>query len=306
MYVKVTCPNCRRSSRLVASAQGKSVQCPNCAGRFVAAADPPQAEGAIPVAEEALPIAEAAQSEAAWVASAEERELPLKSAKLKSRAPRRPMSRSQAWVRGISLILVLGVLGGLGYLALFVALPSWLDERAWANWRIAAPPGGNFRVLMPGEPTLQQKTEKTPAGDVPTNVYVAHMARQNLTFEVGYSDLPEPARQATAEQVEKVLDGARDGMIEDSKGKLLDEKPIVLSRYPGRELQIDIPDKGRSLVRLYFAKTQLYLVAATGPGLQADSAAVERFFSSFRLTGVNVTNPNPPPPPPAEPPAPSK
>ena len=83
------------------------------------------------------------------------------------------------------------------------------------------------------------------------------------------------------------LDGAREGIVESSHGKLLKETKITLDKWPGRELLVG-PTEGTPLeftYRIYCVGKRQYCLAAGGAtGLKPSDADTKKFFDSFKPT----------------------
>ena len=71
----------------------------------------------------------------------------------------------------------------------------------------------------------------------------------------------------------------------DDAGNLtVDERPVDLQGYPGREYRLTLPD-GVScrVVRVFRVKELTYLLSVEGPFLLPDHPDVKRFFEHFYL-----------------------
>jgi len=142
---------------------------------------------------------------------------------------------------------------------------------------------GRFSVMTPVELQAESKTLDTEAGKIELHLFAAQL--DNIAYVVGYSDYsPESAPPGYAE---KMLDGARDGSVGNTKGKLISETPITLSGYPGRELVIET--RGQDLppavvkTRLFMVKNRLYQVTVVAPRGKAGDKIIDDFLQSFKL-----------------------
>lgn len=149
------------------------------------------------------------------------------------------------------------------------------------GWREFQIPAARFKVLMPGTPKTTRRTIHTDIGNVASTRYTATDAA-NATYDVLLNDYPK-AGVSRASPL-KLLDGARDGLIYQTKGRKLSEKPFTLGGFPGRELEIAGNDGTHYRARLIWAETRLYQVMVVTPGKPRPDANV--FFDSFQTTGT--------------------
>jgi hypothetical protein len=148
-----------------------------------------------------------------------------------------------------------------------------------AAWEKFSSVEGRFSILFPSKPTA--KKEKLGETDT-AYTYTAETATG--VFVASYMDLPGAFK--TDEEKNFVLDGGRDGSLENIDGKLLYEKKITLSGYLGREFSISMKDKGltlRSKTRLFLVGQRAYQLLALVPEENADSPDIDKFLSSFEL-----------------------
>ncbi|HWP60408.1 MAG TPA: hypothetical protein VNL14_21105 [Candidatus Acidoferrales bacterium] len=150
----------------------------------------------------------------------------------------------------------------------------------WLKWKEFRSDEGGFSVLMPGTPTPQPQRVNSPAGAI--DLYMFVVAHDGAEYMVAYNDYPETMVKGT--NPEKVLDGARDGIIANVRGRLLSETKITLQQFPGRELKLSLPEGARALqTRLYFVKNRLYQVGVLAVEKDLSSRDIVKFLDSFRL-----------------------
>ena len=147
-----------------------------------------------------------------------------------------------------------------------------------AEFKEFASADGRFKVQMPGTP--QEKTE-TVAG---ATMKIYTLREKDGAYVVGFLDLPIPSGESEA-QLQARLDGSRDGAVRGVGGTLTSESNITLSgKYPGREVQADIPSKkGVLRARIYFVDQRLYQMIVTGTKPWATSADATKFLDSLVL-----------------------
>lgn len=179
------------------------------------------------------------------------------------------MNSARTWCRASA--------GALLWLAMGTAQAA---QPAPPGWREFAIPAGRFSVLMPGTPKTTRRTIRTEIGDVAATRYTTTDAG-NVTFDVLLNDYPKAgiARAST----HKLLDSVRDGLVYQTKGRLVSETRITVANFPGRDQEIVGADGARYRVRLVWAGTRLYQIMTVTPGEARPDAHI--FFDSFRITG---------------------
>lgn len=144
---------------------------------------------------------------------------------------------------------------------------------------------GRFSVMTPVELQEEAKTLETEAGKIDLHLFAAQ--EDNIAYVIAYSDYPP--ENAPPDYAEKMLDGARNGAVGNTLGKLVSETKISLSGYPGRELLIETrgEDRPPSIIkgRLFMVKNRLYQVTVVAPWGKAGDKIIDDFLQSFKLLG---------------------
>jgi len=159
--------------------------------------------------------------------------------------------------------------------------PSLARGRGEADWKEFTSKEGGFAVKLPGTPTEDRRTTRSPAGSFTGTVYVLEGKKGNEFYLAGFTDLPAAAVKAGTDA--QRLDAARDEAIAHVRGKLVDERRIDLKGHPGREVTIEVDPKTFIQVRLYLVKQRLYQVLVVGGKDVAGAKHTLRFLDSFRL-----------------------
>ncbi len=148
------------------------------------------------------------------------------------------------------------------------------------TWKEFSSKEGMFSVLLPGTPTVQTQKLNTRAGVL--DLYFFVVEQDGFQYLVSYNDYPEAMiREANAD---KVLDGARNGVVANVQGRLSSESRVWLAENPGRELRIKIPDGRQAMrTRLYFVKNRLYQVGVVSSEDGSASEDISKFLNSFKL-----------------------
>ena len=145
-------------------------------------------------------------------------------------------------------------------------------------FREFAPPGGKFRVEMPGFP--REETREVKTGKL--KLYISDVNQGS--YSVQWIDLPS-ARDEDAATQKRHLAQARDKGIENVSGKLIKDEEIKLDgKYPGSDFTADVPSvNGQMHCRLYLVDGRLYQLIVVGRKAFVEGSGPVRFFESFRL-----------------------
>lgn len=148
------------------------------------------------------------------------------------------------------------------------------------EWREFSSVDGRYRVSTPAEPIERRTTNESPFGSIEIRTATVESGESILT--VSWIDYPESVlRRARADDF---LDGARTGVMASSQSTLLWEEPWQVDGNPGRQLELESPD--RELVnrmRLLVVRNRVYSISAVTPRRASPADAV-RFVESFTLT----------------------
>lgn len=140
--------------------------------------------------------------------------------------------------------------------------------------------GRSFDVTFPGT----AKHEVTPGknGNPDMKVHYVDVGKwrsfsvMHLIFNEKEGPTPESAKA-------KLIQNVRDDKVKSMSGKLVSEKDIVVQGHPGKEIVIEA-EEWTYRARIIVTPFDLYAVQVTVPkGEPATSAAIEEFFSSFKL-----------------------
>lgn len=168
------------------------------------------------------------------------------------------------------------------------AIPDPLD-----GWITFTAPDGSFTVRMPEEPTVDEQTVTTEAGDIQIGMY--GVEQSNSMVMVSHNGFPQSIVDLLAAGDETViksmLDGGRDGAVANVKGTFQSERDVTVNGFPGREFTFTIdgansPTGGPVLgtARVILTKDRLFQLIALEAQDKADAALVQNFFDSFQIT----------------------
>lgn len=179
---------------------------------------------------------------------------------------------------GITGILLNSVLLTLLLLVVFSAYKSA------ASWKEVYSDEGSYTILMPGNPQEQSQVANTEIGSIETHFFFVQQG--DTEFFVTYTEYPYSYIQNN--NSDDILDRARELSVTNLGGLLLKEEHLILlDKFPGRELTIDIPKRAfMSRIRVFLVNNKLYQLAVSFPQEkeQTVSADVEKFFDYFNLS----------------------
>jgi hypothetical protein len=139
------------------------------------------------------------------------------------------------------------------------------------------PPAGDYSIVFPSEPTMNEQTVKLADGtSIPLTFYVTDSARS----ELGTAATVYPPGYVVS------LEGARDGAISNVSGTLTSSDLINVQGREGLQFTASVQDGDVTyLARVYNDDVTLYQVFAVVIGDAAfDDPEIAAFFDSFRFT----------------------
>ncbi len=139
---------------------------------------------------------------------------------------------------------------------------------------------GGFSVRYPAGADVKTKSQDAPGG---LKMIVTGVEAEKKAYMVMYMSLPDGIVKVAG--AKGILDGAADGAVKKSGGKLVSAKDITFGKgkHPGREVVVD---KDGNLVRtqVIVADPKIYVLVVGGPGEFANTKAAADFLASFELT----------------------
>lgn len=145
-----------------------------------------------------------------------------------------------------------------------------------SHWQTYTYPADGFRADFPIQPGTDKKTIPTPAGSFEMRSYLAMDGPAALIISIcDYG----PA--AAGKDPAALLQGAKNGALQNSQSHLVSERKLTLGSNPGLEFEAQT-DSIHTTDRLYIVGTTLYLVQVSAPITQPYVQAV-RFLDGFQL-----------------------
>ena len=144
---------------------------------------------------------------------------------------------------------------------------------------------GRFSVMTPVKFEESTNNLKTEAGKIDLHLFAGLL--EDIAYVVAYSDYPP--ENVPPDYAEKMLNGARNGAVGNTHGRLVSETKISLADHPGRELVIETrgEDQPPTIVkgRMFMVKNRLYQITVVAPRGKADDKIIDDFLQSFKLLG---------------------
>lgn len=150
-----------------------------------------------------------------------------------------------------------------------------------ADWREVAVADAGFSIEMPGEPVKGTKSISVDkgGGTIEMTYYSVRMTGKK-EYAIFYYDIPDHLNRSDSLALFKQ---ATDTGLNQLKGRLVSEKPLVLGKWPGKEAHVENDQEAfRSL--MFLVDGRFYHLIAYQEKDQAYSTDAERFMSSFKLT----------------------
>ncbi|MFO1518690.1 MAG: hypothetical protein U1F57_03350 [bacterium] len=142
---------------------------------------------------------------------------------------------------------------------------------------------GDYKAQFPGAPKEEMKSTDTASGPVQTQLatYLDEAARRTFVTSEGQFSIDK----SLVTDPEKILDGARDGVVASTGSKLLNELKIKKGGIPGREFAFVNPQGLGVLVRVFYnpQTNVLYQAIVTSEDGKTDFPEAKAFVNSFEI-----------------------
>ena len=158
-------------------------------------------------------------------------------------------------------------------LALGLALTLSAQTPEWKSYSYAA---DGFSATFPSQPDVQKRDVPTEAGSFQLRSYIGQDGA--VALFVGVCDY---GAAAAGKDPDTLLQGAKNGALQNSKSHLLSEQKITLGVYHGVAFEAE-SDAAHFSARVYIVGTTLYQTLVVYP-LGAPYAGTTRFLDSFQL-----------------------
>jgi hypothetical protein len=151
------------------------------------------------------------------------------------------------------------------------------------TWMVFKSAEDGFEILTPRSFTKTTDKVATEAGEIPYSNYIAQPNYRQI-YVVNVSDSPEGLIAGKDPLV--LLQGARDGLIQQYSGTLEKEKPIALDGHQGLEVQFSGTEKATNFLvraRFFLVKNRLYQLYAMTEKEYEVQGAFDKYLGSFKL-----------------------
>ncbi len=150
------------------------------------------------------------------------------------------------------------------------------------NWYNYKAKDGSYKIYFPQKPQEKNLSVNTPLGKLSTLFVFYEYPEEKRIFYVSHVKYPVEASQYN---VEKGLDGARDGAAQNTNSIIVSEKRINYKGFPGREIIFQSrkrPDL-RTLARIYIDPNGpiLYSLQVIAEDGNLDFPEAKAFLDSF-------------------------
>jgi len=152
--------------------------------------------------------------------------------------------------------------------------PNMSDATGWVKFNSDE---GHFTVLMPETPTDKTETADSSHGPYTTHLFIVRDTTS--VYLIGWVDY-DPSfnfnRQAE-------LEANRDNFVKGVSGTLLTTRPATIDGYSGLEFTAETSDRIFKS-RVFLVGRRPYQIVVGSPKGMDDSAIVNRFFNSFKVS----------------------
>ena len=148
-----------------------------------------------------------------------------------------------------------------------------------AGWVAFASPDGDFSILMPRQPEIQDDEAVSETGKSPTPIHWATAEGDTSTFICMYWDLAYTPEDDTDAQV--AMAGNRDSLINKFGGQLLSHEESQSRGYSEERYKATTTDNGILEGRSFIIGRRLYALSVAYPAEESNENA-QKFLNSFK------------------------
>ena len=147
---------------------------------------------------------------------------------------------------------------------------------AQTSWKTYRYPSDGFSISMPSQPELSKQSVPTDAGTFELRAYLSEDGDSAL-----YVGVCDYGQVAEGKDPNAILEGAKNGAIENVHGHILSAEKITLGIYPGMKFEGE-NDKFHFSARIYLVGTTLYQTLIAMP-ISERYSGTQQFMDSFQL-----------------------
>jgi len=148
-------------------------------------------------------------------------------------------------------------------------------------WKTFSSREAGFSVRVPGTLAEQPAAGKQSASTPVTHSFVLN--DKDSAYILSYTDY---AREQLTANPATILTAARNGGIQNVKGRLVAETVTRVSGYPARDVIAAVPlehKPGSAHFRIVLARSRLYMALYVGPGGSAGQSHIDVFLKSLKI-----------------------
>lgn len=138
---------------------------------------------------------------------------------------------------------------------------------------------GKFKIGFQGQPQMESQDVTTVVGDIKMHTFM-EMKGATDAYMVSYNDYP--AELISGADAKNIVDGAKNGVVNQFGAKIVEEKPLTLGGNTG----VMCKANSSSMYVVYYAylvKNRLYQIMILKNGGFPNQQEVDAFHGSFEL-----------------------
>lgn len=146
------------------------------------------------------------------------------------------------------------------------------------DWRELQWRDGNFAVMFPARP--KEVTREVQLGGTVLEMHMLSAEVNDMAFGVAYADLPAGV------EADVLLTAARDGLVRNVNGRVIEEQPLSLPGLSGQAFRADGRAGDLDLVvaaRLLAGDGRFYQILFIGPRASVGEVDLGFYLGSFKL-----------------------
>ena len=154
-------------------------------------------------------------------------------------------------------------------------------------WKTYAFPEGKFKIQFPGQPEKQSQVINSAVGELNMNIYLYDASKEkgdNYVYMVNFTDYPDTLVNSDSTAILKTFyRNSIDGMVNNVHGKLLTETMVNYEKYSGREVRIEMKERGAIITsRMFLIKNRIYIIEVITSTDKDFNTDIKKFLDSFK------------------------
>jgi hypothetical protein len=133
---------------------------------------------------------------------------------------------------------------------------------------------------MPGQPRKEVRKVGSQTGQVTDTLF--ELKTKDWSMAVRYADFDALEQQAV--DLDEIIRAGRDSTVKALKGVVVSEKAVHLGEFSGKEVIVDVPNRGHSHLRWYVVNRRMYTLIFMSNRADSTQPDIARFFDSFQLS----------------------